>query len=401
MTITIAANMPTLTVEAYLNGSWRDISAYLIGVETDMGREWESDEYSSSLTITLRNTDARFTRANTSGPYASAGTSWIDALCPIRVRGTWSGTTYDLGYGYAEDWLDTYPASGKNAVTTVPCQGSWSALAAYTPGVASAPAGDGEMSGARISRIATAAGWPLSTSIDTGLSPMQATDLSMNAWQEMQLVARSEGGVVYTDAAGTLVFEDRASLVTKSRSTVSQVTFGNNAAGGQVPFSDPVPTTSARMILNSLDYQAVGGAVQSVSDATSITKYRTRRKAATDLMCLTDTDVHAVAELDLARFKDSEDRFRQLTIDPIIFPTVAWPHALGRKIRDRCTIAATIPVSGLSFTKTAFIEGIRHSISVIDATWLTTFSFSATTAYDGYTTSVWDTGVWDTARWFF
>jgi hypothetical protein len=401
MPITIAANMPTVTVEAYLNGSWRDISAYLITLDTDLGREWENEEYNGSFTLTLRNTDARFTRANTTGPYASAGVSWIDAFTPIRVRSTWAATTYDLHYGFADDWIDSYPASGKNAITTVPCQGTWSALAAYTPGTPSAAVGEGELSGDRISRLATSAGWALGTSFDAGLTPLQATTLEQNVWQEMQLVARSEGGVVYTDKDGGLVFEDRASLVTKTRSTVSQVTFGNNVSGGQVPFSDPVPTTSGRMVVNQLDYARVGGVTQSVSDATSITRYRARRKPQTDLVSQTDTDVLAVAELDLARFKDAEDRFRQLTIDPIVFPAVAWPHALARRIRDRCTIATTIPVSGLSSTKTAFIEGIRHTINVLDCSWLTTFSFSSTTAYDGFSASVFDTGVFDTALFFF
>ncbi len=401
MTITIAANMPTLTVEAYLNGAWRDISAYVLTIETDLGREWESDEYSSSLTLVLKNTDGRFSQANTSGPYSSAGVSWIYALTPIRVRSTWDGTTDDLGFGYADDWIDTYPASGYNAISTVPCQGSWSALAAYTPGVESAPVGEGEMSGARISRLATSAGWALSTSIDTGLAAMQATTLSSNVWQEMNLVARSEGGVVYADASGTLVFEDRASLITKSRSTTTQVWFGNDVGLGEVPFSEPVPTSSARSIVNQLDYSAPGGEVQSVSDATSITRYRARRRTVSDLVCLADVDVRAVAELDLARFKDSEYRFRQLTIDPVVFPTVMWPHACGRQIRDRATIYVDVPVSGQSITADAFIEGIRHSISVIDATWLTTFSFSATTAYDGFASSLWDTGEWDDATWFF
>lgn len=401
MTITIAANMPTLTVEAYLNGAWRDISAYVITIETDLGREWESDEYSSSLTLVLNNTDGRFSQANTSGPYSSAGVSWIDALTPIRVRSTWDGTTDDLGFGYADDWIDTYPASGYNAITTVPCQGSWSALAAYTPGAPSTPVGEGELSGDRISRIATAAGWPLSTSLDPGMTALQATDLSMNAWQEMQLVARSDGGFVYTDAAGVLVFEDRASLVTKSRSLTAQVVFGNDVGLGEVPFSDPVPTSSARMIANQLDYAAVGGEVQSVSDATSITRYRARRRAVTDLVCLSDVDVRAVADLDLARFKDSEYRFRQLTIDPIVFPTVMWPHACGRQIHDRATIYVDVPVSGQAIIADAFIEGIRHSINVLDCTWLTTFSFSSTTAYDGFASSAWDTGEWDDAVWFF
>jgi len=119
-----------------------------------------------------------------------------------------------------------------------------------------------------------------------------------------------------------------------------------------------------------------GGEVQSVSDATSITRYRARRRTVSDLVCLADVDVRAVAELDLARFKDSEYRFRQLSIDPVVFPTVMWPHACGRQIRDRATIYVDVPVSGQSIVADAFIEGIRHSISVIDATWMTTFSFS-------------------------
>lgn len=402
MPINIAANMPSLTVEAFLNGAWRDISAWVRWISTDSGLERESNRFTGQFTIELTNTDARFTPANTSGPYASGGLTWLVPFTPVRILSSWASVSYPIAYGAPEEWKNSYPSNGRNAIATIECFDPLSDQIAGINREPVAAVGAEEFSGARISRILTSAAYTGATAIDPGLSRMQATTLEGNALAELNLVADSEGGVLYVERDGTITYLDRASPVTLSRSVTSQVTFGNNTSANEVPFGDPVPSASGSRLVNRIAYARVNGSVQVRQDTASQTRYgRTRSASRTDLICNDDLEVVSVAELDLAIRKDVEDRIEQFTVTPILYPSIAWPRVLARRIRDRVTVVTTVPVSGFTQTNDSFIERIQHNISVLDASWTVTFGVGPRTAWSTLTASRWDTGTWDSMRWFY
>jgi Concanavalin A-like lectin/glucanases superfamily len=118
--------MPTMQVQvAFQNNpydtslTWTDITRYVMGLSTTMGRQHELQQVQpSTATITLTNQDGRFSPWNTSSPYYYSG-SGLTPGHPVRVTATWSGTTYPVFYGYAKGWVPAYGAA--RATMTLQC----------------------------------------------------------------------------------------------------------------------------------------------------------------------------------------------------------------------------------------------------------------------------------------
>lgn len=390
-----AASFPTLTVEVKFAGVWTDITAYVISGSTFNGRQRELDRYGGSGTLVLDNWDGRFTPKNLAGPYVTAGVSNVRTKIDCRITASWSATSYSVAYLVIDKWQDTFPQEGRDAITTVTLSSPLARLAAFN-GAEQASVGGGETTSQRIARIATNAGWTLPTSLAAGTFTVQPTTLAANALTEILLTADSEGGVVWCEPDGTLTFESRTTLIEATRSRVSQATFNDSS----IIFRDPIPTLDSDRIATMVSFARAGGIAQAVADATARSRYGDIQSTRTDLICETDTQVAGLAQLELAKRKDEEYRICSgLTMDPHANPSVLWPQALGRRIRDRVTVAVVVARHGLTYTDTAFIEGIGHSFS--QNTWETSFTFSSTAAFDSFSSSLWNTGLWDTATWFF
>ena len=397
MPIQFDSNYPSWTVEAVFPApiGTVDISEYVISASMFNGRQRETDRYDSAGTFVLDNWDGRFTPGNTGSAYASGGVNFVRPRVRINVRAVWSATTYYLHAGRATLWSDNWDAEGSDPTVTLSTVGLSADLARWN-GQPVAAVGEGELSGARIDRILTAASWSGGTSLDVGLVAMAATTLDGNGVTQLEQVVDAEGGAFWIDPDGTAVFEDRAALVVNSRSNTSQVTFSQ----ASVFFRDAQPSSGEDTLFNVVTMSRTDGPEQTVSDATSIATYGGELAyERTNLPALEDVDVLAVAEYNLARFKDPDARVAALTIDPAASPSLMWPHALGRRIRDRATVTAYVLRSATTVTEDVFIEGITHEFS--QNRWQTSFTFSNAAPWDGFEAPVFDTGVFDTARFFF
>lgn len=372
-----------------------DVTDYVISASTFIGRSRETDRYDASATFELDNWDGRFTPGQTAGVYSSGGVSLVRPRVGVRVRATWNSTTYGLWRGYVSSWQDVWDREGLNPTSVISCGGPASILAAWN-GQPVPAVGDRESSGARVSRILTAASAaPFGSSIAAGNVPLTATDLSGNGLAQVQDVVDAEGGAFWFDGNGVAVFEDRSSLVRNSRSNTSQVTFSD----ASVSFREAEPVSSDDLIFNDVTFSREGGAPQRVTDAASQAAHGVRTYVRQGLAAETDVDMLATAQFNLNRWKDPDFRVGSLTIDPVRAAALMWPHALGRQIRDRVTISADVLRSGMTVAGPAFIEGIAHSIR--QHSWSTTFAFSSARAFDSLSAAGWDSGVWDTARWFY
>lgn len=396
MSVQFDSNYPELTIEAEFPSpiGTVDITEYLISASMFHGRSRETDRYDARGSFVLDNWDGRFTPGNTSSDYASGGANFVRPRVRINVFADWDGTTYYLHAGRATVWQDNWDAQGFDPTVTLATTGLISDLARWT-GLPVAAVGADELAGDRVSRLLTAASWSGATSLDSGSVRMAATDLAGNGITLIEQVVDAEGGAFWIEPDGTAIFEERSALVTNSRSNSSQVTFSQ----ASVFFRDARPTSGEETLYNTVTIGAAGGTDQTVTDATSVSNYGAVSYVRTGLPASSDVDMHAVAEYNLARFKDPDARIAQLTIDPASSPALMWPHALGRRIRDRATITAYVPRSATTESENVFIEGISHEIS--QNSWSTSFAFSNATPWDGFASSLWDTGEWDDATWFF
>lgn len=378
---------------------WTDVSDYVRALSTSRERNRDTDTFPvGSATVVLSNKDARFTPANTSGPYTSGGVTKVVPKVPIRIRATWNSVTYGVFYGRINSWRDDYPAQGKDCVTTITCTDVLADLAVIDLATLVAPEGAGELAGARISRILNSSGWAFGTDINTGaIATCQATSLGDNALDMVQKAAESDGGVLFADGDGDLVFQDGyyPTGARSSRASTAQITFGTGV--GQVGFLDPVLTYDDTLIYNDATATRTGGVAQESTNADSISLYGRRSLSRTDLVSETDAQAKVLADLDILRFADPEYRVASLVVMPASSPSTYWPLVLDSRFGDYCVASVATP-SGITITRDVFVSGISHNMT-LEGGWSVQFGFTSATPYKG-TWGGWDSGLWDTVLFF-
>lgn len=381
--------------------TWQDISQWLrtIHIERRFNRDeavWEA----GSASVVLNNPDGRFSPSNLSGSYVTAGITGLRPWRPVRVRATYAGVTYDLYRGYAMDWLETWPdGADAAAIVTVPCVDEMARLA-KVDGMAQTPAGAGESTGARIHRLLNAAGHTGTRTVDVGRNTVQATDLSKNVGDELKVTTESEGGGLFIDADGTVVFEQQYALMENTRSNTVQATFVDAANINQgLPYGNVVKSYGGQVLTNIAAFTRVGGTPQVVADATSRALNGDLRYTKTDFVCETDAQAQALATMYVQLHKDAEDRIRQVVLKPRNRTGPLWPQALGRRVRDLVQVIRTPRQGNYTISQTDHIAGIVHDITGDD--WTTTYDLWSAAVYQRYATSRWDVAQWDQAAWFF
>ena len=401
MSVQFDSNYPTITVYADFPApvGTQDITEYVIDANTWNGRRDEAAQFDAAAEFVLENWDGRFTAGLTSGAYTSAGVSFVRPKVGVRVTAAWASTTYNVWRGRAVAWVDDWVGTaieGLDSLTVLQCEGLYSILAGWN-GAPAALVGGNEFSGARFSRILTAIGWPFTSSVAYGTTPMSPTDLAGNGVGQLLEVCDAEGGAFYIEGDGQIVFEDRGSLMRNSRSNTSQVTFSE----GSVFVRDVVPSAGDDQVINRVAMTREGGVEQLVEDSTSQTTYGGVSYWSRSALPVTnDVYMGGTALFNLARWKDAYPRAKSVTFDPAQSPALMWPHALGRRIHDRASVSLVNARSGITYAHSAFIEGVEHRFRQNE--WSTTFALSSAAAWDGFAgANVWDTGVWNTAKWFF
>lgn len=408
VTVEAAFSAATGSYAAWNSGLWDsgtwgpdvtyvDISQWVRSFDIDRQFASEVRKWGAgTASVVLSNRDGRFTPDNLSGPYVVAGVTGIRPWRPIRISATYAGITYRLFTGYIIDYVDTWLPGQTDAYVALPCVDEWSALSAFD-GLELAPQGAGELSGARVHRVLNNAGHAGARTIATGRTTLQATTLAANATAELDLVVDSEGGGMFVDGDGTIVFDDQYALMEQARSNTVQATFGDDHST-ELPCSDMTPVNGGLTIKNIVSYTRVGGTAQTVTDATSRALYLDKRLTRTDLVCETDAQALALATFDLTVYAQPKKRISAIQVQPRRSPAALFPQVLGRRMRDLVRVVAR-PLGSPTVTRDNFISGVHHRVSADN--WVTDFDLWDATVYSTYSTSRWDTARWDSAAWFF
>jgi len=319
-----------------------------------------------TCSIVLNDGDRRFDPDNLSGPYVVAGETLLKPMCRVRIVATWAGIDYPLYYGLADDWKGD--ADGKFwTMCTLTATDAFKVFAAEDR-TAVAAVGTGENSGARITRILNAYGWPVADrSIATGDTTLQATTLGDNMMAEMLLVQDSEQGSLYMDRQGKVVFQNRNAMFTNPRTTTSQAIFGDDPAGygisGELPYLDVEMATPDETLVNSVNASAAGGVEQHAVDSVSAARYLAKSHTRDDLLVQTDAVALQWAQAIVYQFSRPRRRFSRLTFHrprPNV-QTAMWPILLGAQFADRITVRSRPAGGGTRIEKDCFIRGIEMS----------------------------------------
>lgn len=381
--------------------TWSDITQWVRSFSTQ--RRFSRDIAAwdpGGATILLDNRDGRFSPDNLSGAYVSGGVTGIRPWRPVRIRATYSGTTYYLYQGYTQSFAETRrpgPGTGTgDATVTLTCLDEMARLARVDGSVVT-PAGAGELSGSRIHRVLNAAGHTGPRAVDVGTVTMQATDLSRNTREELQLTTDSEQGSLWVEADSTVYFERQDALMENTRSNTVQATFGDG--GAELPYNSPVFAYDGQLLRNIVSFTRVGGTAQVAADNSSRALYGDQRETRSDLLCETDVQALTLATFYLNQYKDPERRITSITVKPRRAPTTLYPQILGRKVRDLVRVISR-PPGGFTLTRDCHIAGISHSMPS-KGEWTTTFDLWSATFFETFASSRWDVGLWDSAAWFF
>jgi hypothetical protein len=384
--------------------TWTDISGYVEKVATSRAfgrplRVWSA----ASIDVDLNDQDGRFSPDNLTGPYVVAGLSSIRPGCGIRAKLTYGGVDYPLAKGYIDEWSEEWDGIGgpRIGVATTSITGSdeWARISA-APGVTVVPVGAGELFGVRINRLLDAAGSTASRSIDAGSATMQATDLSSDPVQDLELTCDSEGGAILVDGLGTVVAKRKYALIEDTRSTVVQVTFGDGP--GEIPWSEietaPLNTSG---LINRAAYTRVGGIQQVYSDVNSVALYGPAGDKSSNidqLVCTDDAQALSLATWSVLSHKDPQVLVTGLTV-PVSCFVDDMPVLLGLRHMDLVKVVRRPPSStSHTVTRYCFIDAIEYEVAKgkVDMK----LKFASATKYLEFSTSKWDIGLWDSALWF-
>lgn len=320
----------------------------------------------ASCAIVLNDGDRRFDPDNLAGPYVSGGESQVQPMRRVKLVATWAGVDYNLFYGLADDWKPDYEGSQWTTCTLTATDAF--KIFAKEDRTAGLAVGGSENSGARVGRILDAYGWSSQArNIATGDTTLQATTLEGNMLAELLLVQDTEGGELYMNRSGQVVFRNRKAMILATRSTTSQALFGDHPSGyaisGELPYLDVKPTTPDEIVVNSADVSRVGGTEQHVEDATSISRYLVRSHTRDDLLMETDAGAASWAGAIIYQYGQPPRRFARLSFNR---PrpqeeSALWPKLLGAELGDRITVRTRPAGGGSVIERDCFVRGVEMS----------------------------------------
>jgi hypothetical protein len=217
----------------------------------------------------------------------------------------------------------------------------------------------GETADARIARLLSYAGWTATTALDATTTAMNgATNLTgKSALAAIQDVATSEGGVFFVSKAGTVTYKSRR---TRMATTTSSATFGENIAGGEVPYVAIGFDFDPTYVYNDVQITRTGaGAATSATSSTSKAHYGQRTLAFT-FDTQSDSETQDAANWLLNGYLAPHLRVRSVTVDCLSTPG-AWAAVLPLEIGSRVTVKRR-PANGTTVTVNSFVESIAWDI---------------------------------------
>jgi hypothetical protein len=399
---------------------WTDISQWVLSVQTSHAFSRQTNRYNTgTASVTLSNIDGRFSPTNTGSPYRSGDSTTIGILRQIRIRATYTESSQTFSWvlfrGYIQSWNQKFPDFGYNSIVEVGAVGLESRLASWT-GLAQTSVGSGETTGARVQRILDAAGWDGPRNIDAGYATVQATTLEGSATTQLELVSDSEGGYFYFTPDGTATFDGINAQVEKGRLT-SYVTISDVAANSTtqtIRYNDIAHSYNGDLVTNLVNYQRVGGTVQTALADISRNLYGDRQVSRSDLINTSDSDVLNLAQRQIAVFQSPELRVESVAISAISvdnadFTTKTPGGAVFKSLasgkialRAGAQVVQTPRNESTQIVQMSFIEAVSHNITPDN--WTVALNFSSATAYQNVGLSVFDgtdsqAGFFDLTRW--
>lgn len=249
----------------------------------------------------------------------------------------------------------------------------------------------GELSGTRAARL-LAKYWGSNVVTSAGHTQMStdfyydpittpgAAPQPMTVLAALQDIASTESGLVWCDAAGTVHFDARDARYLNAQTP--QFVFGENTAGGELPYLDTIAfDADPTYVYSEADLTAASGTVYTSVNATSQANYG-QRILSQQMYMANDWDVQQAANFYTQRYAQPPGtrgstvpmRISVLSIDPASNPAL-WQAALSLDIGERVTVKRRTS-AGVTITGDYYIEQIAHNINGEASTWTVDYQLS-------------------------
>jgi uncharacterized protein YqkB len=257
----------------------------------------------------------------------------------------------------------------------------------------------GDLAGTRINVILDAISWPQNLrSIDAGQTRLDVQNATQTVLQLLNEAAETDVGAIYVERDGTVVFDDRISIVSEDRCITSQATFDtttklNQFSDVDIAYDDDLIYNIVRVnrkVTSVSSGDSLTGTTVTVANAESQSLYGARTldlELPIPSTYDSDTSYGQSTAISMALFLSSQYANPELRPDSVTFkprrdPVALWPQVLGRRLRDRITVKFAVPGGGSPVDRDCFVAQIQHSGSPAD--WTTRFGLSSATFFTGF-----------------
>jgi hypothetical protein len=365
-----------------LNWVWNGLPGYVNSRLTLTARHWGGGVVSASINhdgnlsddkwhhivATNAPNDLRlYVDGNLVGSTTAFGSSDLDDSAGLSLASTsaggnyrWNGWAYDL-FGFNRTLTPTEVYTLYYAGVNLPSQSSGNRVYSllYLFGMQS-----------------------IAMDIANGNSLMAPVDIDGGSLLDSLLEAvKAEGGRLYMDADGTLVFRGRLDNLVKTRSTTVQATFDDT--GSNIRYLEASPTLDVQYMFNQITTSTKGGTDYQVNDATSQTAYGVRSMDNTGLGLASENDAISQAQWLAAKYSMPKARLPFMRFSPRT-SSAAMTAALSLNLADRISISRKPQNLGLIWSFNALIEGLSHTIDLSNLSWDTTYNLTQTDIISGY-----------------
>ena len=363
-------------VQVQFNGTdFNDISAYARRVTIKYGRERliEDAFQAGSCTIELDNTGNEFTPGHSDSSYgnsqlinrevriSSEVVGGTDSYATYLWRGFITDANYSAGHGTSTVYLTSVDGFDRLASASI-----------YNQNFSE------EYTGLRVANVLDLASVdypdeasPLDRDIDYGsIKASAATGVTANALDYIQQLARTENGRFLINQAGTpsaTNFGGVASYYAVNASTVDHgVTISDavTLATGQTEAAHLGLEWGSELLFNSYEFTPASGAVQTGSNAASITKYGQRVIKRTLLSDTSDADEAGIYFIGL--FDEPALRVSQVIVSIDSATTLTAERLLHIGVMSSMDLSYLPPGSSVTLNSALVVEGVALDIGVRD-----------------------------------
>jgi hypothetical protein len=219
-----------------------------------------------------------------------------------------------------------------------------------------------QFSGARVSAVLDRPeiNYQGARQIGTGSSELGALLVpdDTNVLNYLQQVTTSEQGYLYVAADGMLVFKGRTEVLNVSPDAV----FTSNGSG--LPYQTLINEFGDELLYNYIVTESPATGRFETSDAASQALYQSQQYSLTNLLNFSASEVQALGQYLLGKYKDPVLRFTGLSNQLAALAPAHQNACLNLDLTDIASITKTFTAgTPASVTQTVIVSGISHNIT--------------------------------------